>query len=362
MLIATKFEGYRRDGRRYYPLDFGGDSPPPPDYTPLASASEKAAEIGAQLGREQMAESRRQYDTNMAVARPIIDAQTRLMGQAYEQGNTNFANFQNEGRPLQQSMRNMAMGKMPDLVAQQAEIEAKLAGADVQRAADAQAGAAERAAERRGVNPFGGRAADLRNSTDLATVMLKAGATSQARRGAADRAYARMGDVLNTYSGLASSAPTFYSAGTQAGNSAAGAQMGASGQLMGGLNSGASTTMQGQQLNIQGRSSILSSQTSAYNTAQQSNAEMTGALVGAAGAWLTKSDRRLKCGIELVGRDEATGLNLYEFAYRHEPRSRFVGVMADEVQQRYPQAVVQCDDGFMAVDYRALGIELQEVA
>ena len=57
------------------------------DYTPVANASAEAAEIAAQLGREQLAEARRQYDENMAIARPIVDAQARLMDKAYEQGN-----------------------------------------------------------------------------------------------------------------------------------------------------------------------------------------------------------------------------------------------------------------------------------
>ncbi len=93
---------------------FGGDDdpPPPPDYTSVANASKEAAKIAAQLGREQLAEARRQYDTNIAIARPIVDAQARLMGQAYEQGNETFNNFRTEGRPLQQSMRDIAMGRL----------------------------------------------------------------------------------------------------------------------------------------------------------------------------------------------------------------------------------------------------------
>ena len=86
-------------------FDLGGDAPPPPDYTPVANASKEAAEISAQLGRDQLAESRRQYDQNIQISRPIVDAQKRNMDLAYEQGNYNFENFKTEGRPLQQAMR-----------------------------------------------------------------------------------------------------------------------------------------------------------------------------------------------------------------------------------------------------------------
>ena len=64
---------------------------------------------------------------------------------------------------------------------------------------------------------------------------------------------------------------------------------------------------------------------------------------------------------ELVGRDERTGLNLYEFAYKAEPGKRWVGVMADEVREVAPDAVHRGADGFDSVDYAALGIDMMEV-
>lgn len=75
----------------------------------------------------------------------------------------------------------------------------------------------------------------------------------------------------------------------------------------------------------------------------------------------TMSDRRLKENIESVGADEATGLNLYEFNYIGEPESRYRGVMAQEVEAYMPEAVVYNDDGFMAVKYGLLGLEMTEV-
>ena len=55
----------------YNDFIFGGDAPappPPPDYTPLANASTQAAQVGTELGREQLAETRRQYDINRATS------------------------------------------------------------------------------------------------------------------------------------------------------------------------------------------------------------------------------------------------------------------------------------------------------
>lgn len=92
-------------------LDLGGDAPPPPDYTPVANASKEAAEIAAQLGREQLAESRWQYDQNMAVARPVVEAQLGLMQDALVQG-SDYYEYGKTFRPLEQKMLRQAMGEL----------------------------------------------------------------------------------------------------------------------------------------------------------------------------------------------------------------------------------------------------------
>ena len=72
------------------------------------------------------------------------------------------------------------------------------------------------------------------------------------------------------------------------------------------------------------------------------------------------SDMRLKENIEPAGIDEITGLNLYDFNYKWNPK-RFRGVMAQEVQEMYPEAVYTSGAGWLAVYYDVLGIEMKEV-
>ncbi|MFG0674253.1 MULTISPECIES: tail fiber domain-containing protein [Delftia] len=86
-----------------------------------------------------------------------------------------------------------------------------------------------------------------------------------------------------------------------------------------------------------------------------------GAAAGLAKMGIFSSDRRLKTSVVRIGVDGSTGLPLYEFAYTAEPDRRYVGVMADEVQKRFPDAVLLDESGFMRVDYDALGIEFKEV-
>ena len=344
----------------------------PPDYSPVANASKEAAEVMANLGREQLEESRRQYELNRETTQPIIDAQKRLMEQSYAQGEANYNRMVEQGQPLQTMMRDIALGKITPEQQRQMDEAARRALADVGTQLDLQRAATIRSMTRMGVNPNSGRMSAMQNAMDVQSASARAGAANMARQQAGDRFYGRLGDVYNTYAGLGSQAPTFYQAGTQAGHSAAANQLGISNALMGGMAQGAQTIGSGQQMQLSGLSSVLNAQTSYANAMNQMFGSMGGSGLGGLGSALGGaaqlytafgSDRRLKEGIELVGKDEATGLNLYEFTYIDDPdKRRFVGVMADEVEPLFPDAVSRDEQGFAAVNYGMLGIEFKEVA
>ena len=73
---------------------------------------------------------------------------------------------------------------------------------------------------------------------------------------------------------------------------------------------------------------------------------------------LVISDRALKHSIELVDVLEH-GLGLYAYKYLGDDRS-FIGVMAQDLadDERFAHAVHHGADGFMRVDYAALGLEV----
>ena len=79
-----------------------------------------------------------------------------------------------------------------------------------------------------------------------------------------------------------------------------------------------------------------------------------GALTGAA----SFSDINLKTNIEYV--DKEKGHNIYEFNYKDIPNRRFRGVMAQEVLEICSKAVSKIN-GYLAVNYRMLGLEMREV-
>lgn len=216
---------------------------------------------------------------------------------------------------------------------------------------------------RMGINPASGKYGAANNAlvaaTGLAAAQAKNGARTAARaegRALTDRA----SNVLAGYPGM----------GMQ--TTAATAGFGASGQNiasmgLAGLNSGYGQAggMAGQ---MGSNAANMWGQQANYHANMQSGDTVGGILGGVGGfvGGLAKtgifSDRRLKHDISAAGVDDRTGLNLYQFSYRYDAQgSRYIGVMADEVQKSFPDAVSEDESGYMRVDYEKLGIEFKEV-
>jgi hypothetical protein len=138
--------------------------------------------------------------------------------------------------------------------------------------------------------------------------------------------------------------------------------MSAGNQRSAAFGQGAGYSLAGAQMGITGAGNILNSQTSYANAnLSQQGLDVGGILAGGAKAYTAFSDLRLKQNIELVGRDERTQLPLYEFEYIGGTGKRFLGVMAQDVIKTHPDMVFTMPDGFMAVNYAGLGIEMLEV-
>lgn len=70
------------------------------------------------------------------------------------------------------------------------------------------------------------------------------------------------------------------------------------------------------------------------------------------------SDIRLKENIQLVGVEQ--GHNIYEFDYK-DGSGRYRGVMAHEVEKVEPNAVTEMPNGYLAVNYDMIGLEMEAV-
>ena len=332
------------------------------DYKPVADASKEAAEVMAQLGRDQLAEARRQYDVNQAKLSPVIDAQIKNMGLAYDQGVGSFNRLQSTGWGLQDELTRMARGETSASQQLQMDEARTKAAADTQSALANQQGQQDRQMARMGINPNSGKFAAMRNAQSIEAAKAVAGSANDAAAKAKDKSYAKIGDAYNTYSGLGSQAVGLYGAGNSAGNSAVNNQTGIGAQYMQGMGQSANTLQSGLSMGLNGLIAATNGEQAGYANMGNLNGlgQMVSTGLGAYAAY--KSDRRLKQNVERVGRDERTGLALYEFEYINGDGRRFRGVMADEVESRFPDAVSYDDLGFASVDYGMLGIEMVEVA
>jgi hypothetical protein len=206
----------------------------------------------------------------------------------------------------------------------------------------------------RGVNPNSGAALALQSQGNLGLAAQRANAMTGARTQAEQLGFARRMDVTGLGRNLAGASTAAYGGATSAGSAGMNTAMAPGSQRMTGM------AQAGQTMG-----NVLGSQTSAYNAGMaQQGLDVGGLMQGGAAlytAGMLPSDRRLKQNIELVGRDERTQLPLYEFEYTNGSGRRFLGVMAQDVLEAYPDMVFTMPDGFMAVNYAGLGIEMVEV-
>lgn len=103
--------------------------------------------------------------------------------------------------------------------------------------------------------------------------------------------------------------------------------------------------------------SLYTNQVNANNAANAQRGNMISGLMGLGGAYLM-SDPRTKENKKIIA-TRADGLNIYEFEYKQEFKEhgegKQIGVMADEVEILYPDAVI-IKNGYKMVNYGMLGV------
>tara|TARA_E500000331_G_scaffold357289_1_gene418527 strand:+ start:486 stop:1526 length:1041 start_codon:yes stop_codon:yes gene_type:complete len=345
----------------------GSKGAPPPDYGPLAAASAEAASIQAGLGRDQLAFAREQYDRTAPLLERITNQQMAAQDEQMAQARDYYNYQQDTYRPLERGL--VADAQRFNTEAYRNDLAAR-AAADVGVAFGQTQAMNQRAMSAMGVNPNSGRFAGMQQATGIAQAATRANAMTGARTQADQMGYARKLDAAGLGRGLAGASLGAYGGATAAGSQAGLNAQSAGQNYMGNMAVGAGTIAQGQKMQLGGLSSVLNAQTQTYINSNDSPLGDLGALMGGAaslakaGGFAALSDRRLKENVVEVGVDQRTALTLYEFNYKKEvgdPNIRYRGVMADEVELVYPEAVGEYN-GFKTVHYAMLGIEMKEVA
>lgn len=294
---------------KHMTLEGKGSSPPPPDYRPLAAASEASAQMGLTLGTAQLAEARRQYDLNQAVANPVVQAQLATMAQTQTQGQDYYNYMKQMQRPVEGALTTQSMG--PDTsaaslaerglmtggagaiqadprYAQDIAAQAGQAGADQMSGYTRALNVAARQGMRYGFDPakLAAQAASQAGGQSSAV----ASAMNQARTQATEQARGLIGtgrnlrlqdenlgwgrkmDVAGLYRGLPGASQGAYQTGIAAGQAATGSQMAPGQAYMAGMGQSVGTQMQGQGQKVQGLSGVLGSQNQIYGQQLQANA------------------------------------------------------------------------------------------
>jgi hypothetical protein len=301
----------------------------------------------------------RQYEEMKPLAQRVATQQMAAQEQQMKQAQDYYDYQQKTFRPLEQGLVQRAQdynteGNRTQLAAQ--------AAADAANAFQGAQNVSSREMARRGINPSSGGALMMRNQNALGLASMTAGSANNARRQAEQTGWARSMDVTGLGRGLSGASLGAYQGANASGSSGLNSAMSAGNQYGSAFGQGAGYAMGGAQMGMTGANNILTSQTSAYNAGMaQQGLDVGGILAGGAKAYTAFSDRRLKENIELVGRDERTMLPLYEFEYIGGSGKRYLGVMAQDVIKTHPEMVFTMPDGYMAVNYAGLGIEMLEI-
>jgi hypothetical protein len=341
----------------------GKSSAPAPDYAPLASASKESAQIMAGLGKEQLGFARQQYAEISPLLRGIAEqqraAQDEQMRQAQDYYRYQTETFRPVERALVADAQKFNTEEYRNQLAQQA-------AADAGRAFGLTQQASQRASAAMGVNPASGRFAGMQQQSDNQLAAQRAAAMTGTRQQAQQMGYARRLDAAGLGRGLAGASTAAYQGAVGAGTAAGNSFMAPGNQFNAAFGQGAGLIGSGRQMFQQGLGQILGTQGQIY-AADASRPDPFATIVGAGlGGWAGGgfkgfSDIRLKENIEEVGVDPRTNLNLYHFNYIDDPHTRWQGVMAHEVEEHYPEAVIEASNGYKMVNYDALGISMKKV-
>ena len=324
----------------------GGKSQPAPDYSGMES-----------VAREQLRFSKQQYADMRPIVEQISQSQIAAQEQQMQQAGDYYQYQQETFRPLEQGLVAQAQEFNTDAYRQAQAQEASAAAA---RAFGTARDSTARYQAARGVNPASGAARGAGLQTQLQEAAMRAQGMTGARNQAQQLGYARQLDAAGLGRGLAGASTAAYSGAVGAGTQASNVAQSAGANYQAGL-AGAGQTY----------GNMASSQASVYAAGLNAQGEMFGSIVGAAGTLgsgymgmlgAKNSDMRLKENVSEIGKDPYTGLNLYHFSYINDPDSTmYEGVMAQEVLNFMPEAVVLNEDGYYAVNYSMLGLEMKQV-
>ena len=172
----------------------GSKAAPAPDYTPVASANEYAADRAAEVSREQLQWARDQYAQDREVTQKYLDVMLPQMQREDAAAAADRRRYQSVFQPIEnQLVKDANSYDTP----QRRELEAGRAQADVAQTFDAQRRAAVAGLESYGIDPSMARAGALDRSARTAQAAVAAGAANVTRQNVENTGRALRGEAIN---------------------------------------------------------------------------------------------------------------------------------------------------------------------
>lgn len=190
-------------------------APSAPDYSQVALADSKAADLQFQLGQEQLDWAKEQSARYDPYITDYLDQQTQTGKETTDIARQQWDMYQSTYAPVEQKFVDQALNwNSPARAAQQSA----MARADVSSSIDAQRQAALTNLQSYGVNPSELKYSALDAGYRIAKAAGEAAAGTQARNEVAQQELALEGSAISTGRGYGSQTAQFYQTATQAGS------------------------------------------------------------------------------------------------------------------------------------------------
>jgi hypothetical protein len=321
-----------------------------------AEASAQAADMAYQLGEQQFVWSQQVWNQEQ----PLMDQSTQAQidmyqamaasqNQAAQETANQWQDYEQTYAPLEKEFVNQAENwASPSNTA----LVRGQAMSDVGEQGQAALNSAAETLRGYGINPSSPRYAGLYLSESPLLGASEAAAGTTAAQNLKLQQLGLESGAINTGRGLVNATTALTTAGTQAGSGASQAASGAGQTAM--SNVQGTTAGAGATSNLfNAGSNAMNSYVNAVNGYNQTQAEFAqsqasemgglgSALGGITGLAFMKSDERGKTDIKREGTDTRTGIPLYSFRYKEDPKSypKVVGPMAQDIARVAPHRVV----------------------
>lgn len=190
-----------------------------PDYSAIAQASERAAQLSADVSREQLAWAKEQYGRDRQVTDQVLSTLLPAMQSEADAAVADRKRYVDKYQPLEdEAIADAKSFASPE----RQELEAGRAGAAVASSFDAQRRAAQARLESFGIDPTQTRAAALDIGTRTAQAAMTAGAENDARLQTEAVGRGMRDNAINTGKGYSAQIASAYNTSANAGNSAVG--------------------------------------------------------------------------------------------------------------------------------------------